>query len=142
VGRSCSDMRGQLQASLQLRPETAAIPIGLQQHLLEPCPFCYRAPRIISILQGRYAHEKPPKWRQSKKILYRPLTRSLELWDVLREIHATTARWAERWSKRRKLKVRFLRPHQASFLSSPIFLVSFPPMDMVMQPKTCSTRSD
>ena len=34
-----------------------------------------------------------------------------------------------------------MSPHYISVLSSPIFLVIFPPMDMVIHPKTCSTQA-
>jgi hypothetical protein len=37
--------------------------------------------------------------------------------------------------------VRFLSPHQASVLASPILLVIFSPIDIVMHPKTCSTHA-
>jgi len=40
-----------------------------------------------------------------------------------------------------KLKAWFLRPHQDPFLSGPIFLVSFQAIDMVLLPKTGSTKS-
>jgi len=60
---------------------------------------------------------------------------------ALPQCDATSARLEVRCRYRRKLYVRFLSPQHASLLASPIFLVAFPPIDIVMGPKTCLTHA-
>ena len=55
--------------------------------------------------------------------------------------HASTVAGLALRRYRRKLNFRFMRPHHALIFSSLIFIVIFQPMDMVMQPKTCSTQA-
>ena len=51
----------------------------------------FRAPRIISNLQGRRGHEKAAEEAAGRRILSQLLTRSSELWEFLRGIHAIIA---------------------------------------------------
>ena len=77
------------------------------------------------------------------KAAYKCTSNVFWLYDVyvLDTAQAITRSLFERWRYRMKLNVRFFRPHQALFLSSPIFRVNLPPIEVVMKPKTCSTQA-
>ena len=95
----------------------------------------------LVFVANKLEHTRPHRGGFTRAIDRRFWSYRQERDDSLVRFYADAFRLEVRWRYRRKLKVRFLSPHHASVLARPIFLVSFPPIDIVMLPKTCSTHA-